>query len=329
MATIATQFGSQVNVEHNDRVESVVSKEKHIQKDGEHYTLFKKDIKEAYHELFDKAIEEYNATQKRTDRLIRDYYQEISDHKKKNVAYECIVGIYKKENDPPISKNTQIKILQEYTEWFIQEFEQLHLVGVYYHYDELGKDPHYHIDFIPYGTGFKRGPKVQSSLSKALENMGFTNDGKKDTSQMKFERKCNDKLEALCNKYNIRVEHPHRKYYEINGKHIRHKDTHRYIYDKLQEAQNKTDELNKIIEEKKNEIKTLDKNYTIMDSLKTKWQDTLKEMADKKKNKVAQSDLKGSQKHLESVESIKNKMNGESIPNIIKPIKKASKGLSL
>lgn len=325
MATIATQFSSQVNVEHNDRVESVVSKEKHIQKDGEHYTLFKKDIKEVYHELFDSAIKDYNAKQKRTDRLIDDYYEDIKKHKKKNVAYECIVGIYKKENDPPISKNTQIHILQEYTKWFIQEFQNLKVVGVYYHYDELGKDPHYHIDYIPFGTGFERGPKVQSSLSKALENMGFTNDGKKDTAQMKFERKCNDKLEELCNKFNIRVEHPHRKYYEINGKHIRHKDTHRYIYDKLKEAQDKTNELNKIIDEKKNEIKTLDKNYSLMDSVKNNWENFLLE----NKNKVAQSDLKGSQKHLESVKSIKNKMMGESIPDIVKPIKRANKGLSL
>ena len=36
-------------------------------------TLIHEDIKQAYHKLFDKALKEYNAKQKRKDRQIKSY----------------------------------------------------------------------------------------------------------------------------------------------------------------------------------------------------------------------------------------------------------------
>ena len=35
------------------------------------------NIKDVYHELFDEALERYNAKQKRSDRKIDDYYEKI------------------------------------------------------------------------------------------------------------------------------------------------------------------------------------------------------------------------------------------------------------
>ena len=35
------------------------------------------NIKDVYHELFDEAVERYNAKQKRSDRRIDDYYEKI------------------------------------------------------------------------------------------------------------------------------------------------------------------------------------------------------------------------------------------------------------
>ena len=35
------------------------------------------NIKDVYHELFDEAVERYNAKQKRKDRCIDDYYEKI------------------------------------------------------------------------------------------------------------------------------------------------------------------------------------------------------------------------------------------------------------
>ena len=39
------------------------------------------DIQEVYHELFDKALERYNAKQTRKDRKIEDYYEKIRSGK--------------------------------------------------------------------------------------------------------------------------------------------------------------------------------------------------------------------------------------------------------
>ena len=42
------------------------------------------NIKDVYHELFDEAVERYNAKQKRKDRGIDDYYEKIRTGKQEN-----------------------------------------------------------------------------------------------------------------------------------------------------------------------------------------------------------------------------------------------------
>lgn len=56
-------------------------------------TLIHEDIKQAYHKLFDKALKEYNAKQKRKDRQIKSYYDKISRSKQEKLFYEVIVQI--------------------------------------------------------------------------------------------------------------------------------------------------------------------------------------------------------------------------------------------
>ena len=43
--------------------------------------------------MFDKAIKEYNAKQKRNDRQIKSYYDKISRSKQEKLFYEVIVQI--------------------------------------------------------------------------------------------------------------------------------------------------------------------------------------------------------------------------------------------
>ena len=50
-------------------------------------------LEDKYHELFDKAVEEYNAKQKRADRKISSYYQQIMKSKKERPFLEVIVQI--------------------------------------------------------------------------------------------------------------------------------------------------------------------------------------------------------------------------------------------
>lgn len=57
------------------------------------WNLIHEDIKQTYHKLFDKALKEYNAKQKRKDRQIKSYYDKISRSKQEKLFYEVIVQI--------------------------------------------------------------------------------------------------------------------------------------------------------------------------------------------------------------------------------------------
>lgn len=51
-----------------------------------------------YHKLFDKALDEYNAKQKRKDRQNKSYYEKISRSKQEKLFYEVIVQIGNKDD---------------------------------------------------------------------------------------------------------------------------------------------------------------------------------------------------------------------------------------
>lgn len=70
------------NIEHNNR--EFIADNVNIERINDNVTYVRQDVNEAYHELFDTALEEYNAKQKRADRKIHDYYQHIANG---NVLY--------------------------------------------------------------------------------------------------------------------------------------------------------------------------------------------------------------------------------------------------
>ena len=51
------------------------------------------DIKDVYHILFDEVVEDYNSTQKRSDRKIKNYFSKINNDKKTNPFHEVIVQV--------------------------------------------------------------------------------------------------------------------------------------------------------------------------------------------------------------------------------------------
>ena len=44
----------------------------------------RQDIEEAYHELFDEALKEYNDKQTRKDRIIEDYYSHLKNSRRES-----------------------------------------------------------------------------------------------------------------------------------------------------------------------------------------------------------------------------------------------------
>lgn len=70
--------------------------------------LQSENVKDVYHELFDEAIERYNAKQKRKDRKIEDYYEHIRTGKQEKVFHEAIFQIGNKDDTGCLSREGQI-----------------------------------------------------------------------------------------------------------------------------------------------------------------------------------------------------------------------------
>ena len=79
--TISAMVGKG-SVNHNSRkfrAENVDGTRTHLNID-----YCNENIKTVYHELFDEALERYNAKQIRSDRKIKDYYEKIRSSKQKS-----------------------------------------------------------------------------------------------------------------------------------------------------------------------------------------------------------------------------------------------------
>ena len=71
------------------------------------------------------------------------------------------------------------------------------------HMDE--KTPHLHIDYVPVATGYKKGLKVRNSLSKALENQGFSNETRNqyNNSLLSWQKREREQLKEICKQHGI------------------------------------------------------------------------------------------------------------------------------
>ena len=131
------------------------------------------DIRTVYHELFDEAVERYNARQTRQDRCIADYYEKIRSGKQEKPFHELILQIGNRDDcgaaTPDGEKAAQI--LDEYMRGFQERNPTLRVFSAHLHMDEA--TPHLHIDFVPYTTGSKRGLDTRVSLKQALAALGF------------------------------------------------------------------------------------------------------------------------------------------------------------
>ena len=72
--TISVTIG-QGCLKHNNRV--FIAENVDVARLDRNVIFLERDIRAVYHELFDDAVEEYNARQKRKDRKIQNYYEKI------------------------------------------------------------------------------------------------------------------------------------------------------------------------------------------------------------------------------------------------------------
>ena len=275
-ATIATHHGTKVSIRHNRRDPEVVTKEDHIDLSRPHEVWHEKPLEQVYEECFGDAIREYDAGQKRASRRIggvQGYMEQIQREraeaelynekaKAENKAhendpgwkpkrpkaaaalvYEEIAGIYQ-QGGPELTTDEKKALLKEYADGWQQRNPSMALVGVYYHEDEEGKDPHLHIDYVPVGTGYQRGPKVQNCLERACNAMGYKSMGVSATAQIQWQAAENDFLQKLCEAHDIEVLRPQA------GKKSKHKSTAQYkLEQRLKEAEAKLKDMEAKVKE--------------------------------------------------------------------------------
>lgn len=169
------------NIRHNNR--ELTEKEfrsdahKHIRREKSKYNIqiFKRDIKDVYHELFDDALNTYNAKQKRKDRKIDDYYKHVQKSKNLDLQREFIVTVGNKADWEKLSFEEKQEVgeaLARYVRDFNERHDNMTIYNAIVHLDEAGA-PHAHFNVVPTANGYKNGLSVQPSFRKALEQEGF------------------------------------------------------------------------------------------------------------------------------------------------------------
>lgn len=190
------------SVSHNTRAFSA----KNVDKERSKYNVefCHADIKEVYHELFDEALERYNAKQKRSDRKIDNYYEKIRQSKQEKLFHEVILQIGNKEDTNAKSEEGQLakEILVKFMEDFQKRNPNLYVFSAHLHMDE--ETPHIHIDFVPFIRNSKRGLDTRVSLKGALAEQGFKGGTRSATEWNQWMESEKQELSKVAERYGVR-----------------------------------------------------------------------------------------------------------------------------
>ena len=201
--TISAMVG-QGSVNHNSR--KFHAKNTDPERSHLNITYCQENIKAVYHELFDEALERYNAKQTRADRRIEDYYEKIRSGKQEKPFHEIILQVGNKDDMSADSDEGRLAatVLDEYMRAFQERNPNLRVFSAHLHMDEA--TPHLHIDFVPFTTGSKRGLDTRVSLKQALAAQGFTGGTRGDTEWSQWVRSEKEQLSAVMERHGIEWE---------------------------------------------------------------------------------------------------------------------------
>ena len=170
-------------------------------------------LKEAYDKCFGQALAEYNAKQKRKDRIKDDYINEIQHSGNgEKVFYENVVqigdmndtGIPGKGKPLPEDVIMAKEVLEKYVETFQERNPNLYVFNAVLHMDEA--TPHLHMDYIPVAHGYSRGLSVRNSLTKALQEQGIPKALSREQNETVFwQEKERKYLKKLCEERGIEI----------------------------------------------------------------------------------------------------------------------------
>lgn len=235
----------QIQRAHNIRDSRIVKTEKHIDLTRPHEVILDLGtMEQSYEIIFGEAVKRYNAKQKRKDRHIKNYMLKVLNdsregkHKNlkadghKKLAYEMIIQIGNRDNQPDSAKAT--KILKDFCTYIQEKYPNIAPIGIYLHNDEFSLDeetgkriyspPHLHFDFIyvaHLGVSLKTGMELQNSMSGALAEMGFVTSKGKGTAQAQFEEAVRHDLQDFAEARGLTID-------RTLGKKHRHQDKDMY-----------------------------------------------------------------------------------------------------
>lgn len=171
-ATISFHVGSNgigSSLAHNNRENVHGNPDIDTSRTHQNICYVKRDIQELYHEIFDEAVADYNAKQKRSDRKIDDYYKKILHDKKTEHQRELIVAIGKADDE-----DICFEFKRDVLDWYMKDFQQrnpnLKVYNAVMHLDEA--NPHLHINYVPVYEA-SRGLAKRVGQNKAIEQQGF------------------------------------------------------------------------------------------------------------------------------------------------------------
>ena len=125
------------------------------------------DVKKVYKDEFTEAVYDYNMKQKREDRKILDYYNQINNDKQTNLAVEMIfqLGDYDHWKDKTMEdKKKMVNIYSKAVD--ILKDKNIITAQATVHMDE--SSPHLHLIAVPIADNNKRGLSKQVSQNKVL-----------------------------------------------------------------------------------------------------------------------------------------------------------------
>lgn len=125
------------------------------------------DVKKVYKDVFTEAVYDYNMKQKREDRKILDYYNQINNDKQTNLAVEMIfqLGDYDHWKDKSMEdKKKMVSIYSKAVD--ILKDKNVITAQATVHMDE--SSPHLHLIAVPIADNNKRGLSKQVSQNKVL-----------------------------------------------------------------------------------------------------------------------------------------------------------------
>lgn len=217
------------NVNHNNR--KFITSNVDRSKIEDNMIYVQKDLKKFYKEIFQEAVDEYNANQTRSDRKIESYYDKIFKSKQEKLFYEVVVQVGDKDFT---DKDGASRVLNDYMLDFERRNPNLKVFNAVMHVDE--QTPHLHIDFVPVAEGYKRGLTRRNSLSKAL--------GGQMVDWYKKEREYIKTLAEFRGIEIVEKNEPKRSYIPIiEFKAL--KESSKYVIDAFKENIKEIDELNK------------------------------------------------------------------------------------